>query len=75
MRELDRYAGADPGSPVLGGANPPAGVPTYDFVKFSQKLHEIKNMLGRRGTSPLEPPLVCLNCTTQKSNSEIFFHT
>ena len=40
--------GADPGFPVVGGANPP-GVPTYDFAKFCEKLHEIKKILGRRG--------------------------
>ena len=27
------------GFPVEGGANP-LGTPTYDFVKFSEKLHE-----------------------------------
>ena len=32
---------ADPGFPRGGGANSP-GVPTYDFAKFSRKLHEIE---------------------------------
>ena len=41
-------AGADQGLPVGGGADP-LGVPTYDFVKFSQKLHEIEKILGRGG--------------------------
>ena len=49
------------GFPVRGGANP-LGVPTYNFAKFPQKLHEIVKILGhreggtRRGT-PLDPPL------------------
>ena len=41
--------GADPGFPVGGGADPLGGAPTYDFVKFSEKLHEIKTNLGCRG--------------------------
>ena len=32
---------ADPGFRRGGGANP-RGAPTYDFAKFSQKLHEIE---------------------------------
>ena len=32
---------ADPGFPRGGGANSPGGTPTYDFVKFYQKKHEI----------------------------------
>ena len=30
-----------------GGANPPERAPTYEFARFSQKLHEIKKILGR----------------------------
>ena len=44
--------GADPGFPLGGGANPPGGAPTYDFVKLSEKLHEIEKILGRRGRAP-----------------------
>ena len=29
---------------IGGGANSPGGVPTYDFAKFSQKLHEIERI-------------------------------
>ena len=43
------HDGADPGFPVGGGADPLGGAPTYDFVKFSEKLHEIEKILGRRG--------------------------
>ena len=33
------------------GANPPSvGAPTYYFVKFSKKLHEIEKILDRRQT-------------------------
>ena len=35
---------ADPGIPRGGGANSPGGAPTYDFAKFSQKLHEIERV-------------------------------
>ena len=27
-----------------GGANSPGGAPTYDFAKFSQKLHEFETI-------------------------------
>ena len=45
------------GHPRDGG-----GVPTYDFAKITQKLHENENILGRGGGEghqerPLEPPL------------------
>ena len=58
-----QLTGADPGFPVGGGADPRGGAPTYDFVKFSKKLHEIEKNLGRRGgrapgAPPLNPPLV-----------------
>ena len=43
--------------PCRRGADPPGGAPTYDFVKFSRKLHEIEKILGRRGAPPLDPPL------------------
>ena len=35
---------ADPGFPRGGSANSPGGAPTYDFAKFSQKLHEIERI-------------------------------
>ena len=56
-RDMTIYAGADPGFPVGGGANPPGKALTYTF---SQKLHEIKKSLvpgGGRGRTPLHPPL------------------
>ena len=46
----DNYTGADTGFPVGGEANPSEGgvePPTYDFVQFSKKLHEIEKNLGR----------------------------
>ena len=36
-------SGADPGFPVGGGADP-RGAPTYDFVKFSEKMHELEKI-------------------------------
>ena len=49
MNKVGGKAGVDPGFPVGGGADPPGGRTTYDFVKFSQKLHEIEKILGRGG--------------------------
>ena len=55
---------ADPGFPRGGGTNPQGGAPGYDFIKISQKLHEIKENLARGGggarplrPTPLDPPL------------------
>ena len=55
---------ADPGFARGGGANSPGGVPTYDFAKFFQKLHEIERIWAPRGGRvslhpPLDPPHVC----------------
>ena len=51
---------ADPGFPRGGSANS-RGAPTYDFAKFSQKLHEIERIWTPRGVripcAPLDPPL------------------
>ena len=50
------YTVADPGFPRGGGANSPGGgAPTYEFVEFSQKLHEIER-IWTRGGRPLRPP-------------------
>ena len=38
------------------------GSPTYDFAKFSQKLHEIERIWAPWGASlapPLDPPMMC----------------
>ena len=48
---------ADPGFPRGGGANSPGGAPTYDFAKFSQKLHEIERIWAPGGARPSRPPL------------------
>ena len=45
MMWIRNLSGANPGFPVGGGANPPGVVPTYDFAKFSEKLHEIEKIL------------------------------
>ena len=40
----------------MGSPNPPGrGVPTYDFAKFSQKMHEIE-LIGTLGAHPSHPP-------------------
>ena len=53
---------ADLAFPRGGGANSLGGAPTYDFAKFSQKLHEIERILTPGGgTRPkfyyVDPPL------------------
>ena len=53
---------ADPGFPRGGGANSSGGAPTYNFAKFSQKLHEIERIWARGGgarvpRAPLDLPL------------------
>ena len=59
----ERIPVADPGFPRGGGANP-GGALTYDFAKFSQKLHAIERIwTGGRRVS-LAPPLdLSLNFT------------
>ena len=52
---------ADPGFPRGGGANSPGGAPTYNFAKFSPKLHEIERIWTPGGARPkfyyVDPPL------------------
>ena len=38
------------------GAPTPRGAPTYDFAKFSQKLHEIERIWIPWGRASLAPP-------------------
>ena len=38
--------------PCKRGSKPSGGAPTYDFVKISEKLHEIEKILGCRGGRP-----------------------
>ena len=52
---------ADPGFPRGGGANSPGGAPTYDFAKFSQKLHEIERVWTPRGRA--SKILLCRSAT------------
>ena len=51
-------SGVDPGFPIGGGASPLGrAVPTYDFAKVCEKLHEIDKILGHRGgTCQGHPP-------------------
>ena len=53
------------GNILRGGSRIPHrtlhGAPSYDCAIFSQKLHEIEKILGRRGCAPgvsLDPPLI-----------------
>ena len=49
-------------SPYEGAPTLQAGVPTYKFARFPQKLHEIMKILVYRGAhaggAPFEPPLL-----------------
>ena len=49
--------------PKEGAPTPQGGTPTYDFAKFSQKLHEIERIWAPGGgraslAPPLDPPLI-----------------
>ena len=62
VADLHKEPAADPGFPQ-GGANSPGGAPTYNFAKFSRKLHEIERIWvpggeggGTRPLRPLNPP-------------------
>ena len=69
---------ADPGFPRGGGANSPGGggAPTYDFAKFSQKLHEIERIWtpgGRPSRPPsLDPPLIQFDDWTESMSTTYF---
>ena len=55
---------ADPGFPLGGDANPRGGgAPTYEFAKFSQKMHAIERIWTRGGVprAPLDPPMALNN--------------
>ena len=79
-----KQAGADPGFPVGGGANPQGRGRQHTNLQ-SQKLHEIKKILVRRGGAPpwirhctgwtstdiCEKLPARINCFT--SNTEYFF--
>ena len=45
------------GAPILGGE-----APAYDFAKYSQKLHEIDKILGRRGVRLKDFPVPLPGC-------------
>ena len=59
--------------PRRRGRQPCRGVPTYDFAKFSKKLHEIEKILVHRGATPppLDPPLETLCLTIHSLNHRI----
>ena len=61
-RPLDTLIRGGSRIPCRRGCRPSRGGPTYDFVKFCKKLHEIEKILGRgargRARAPLNPPLL-----------------
>ena len=60
----------DPGFPRGEGANSPGGAPTYDFAKFSRKLHEIERIWsGGGGASKI---LRCRSATVKQTLAEDF---
>ena len=55
---------ADLGFPRGGGTNSPGGgAPTYDFAKFSQKLHEIERIWAPGGGGRASKILLCRSAT------------
>ena len=76
---VDARPVADLGFPRGGGANSPGGVPTYDFAKISQKLHEIERIWTPRGGGArpkfyyVDPPLKADTKTTAGVIHEIKF--
>ena len=63
--------------PCKRGRRPSRGTPTYNFVKFSEKLHEIEKILSRGGGGGGMAPIpksatgiVRLNCKV-KADLEI----
>ena len=58
------------GSSIPGrrGRQPWGRAPTYYFAKFSEKLHEIENILGRR-----HPPLALILKLKENENMSAFF--
>ena len=50
-------SGADPGFPYEGVSTLQQGHQHIIFTKFSETLHEIENILVRRGGTPGVPPL------------------
>ena len=65
----------DPEFPWGGGANSPGGVPTYNFAKISQKLHEIKRIWTPRGAHfPHTPPKSANDPDSYRSNQNCSFN-
>ena len=56
---------ADPGFPRGGDANSPGEAPTYEFAKFSQKLHEIERIWTPGGHASFTPLLPLRSATAQ----------
>ena len=60
-------------SPRRGHQLPGVGAPTYDFAKFSQKLHEIERIqTPREGCIPHAPPPLDPSLLTEIIN---YLHT
>ena len=49
--------------PCRRGADPLGPAPTYDFVKFSEKLHEIEKILGGTRAGGVPPKSATDMCT------------
>ena len=53
------------------GRQPSRGAPTYKIAKFSEKLHEIENILGHKGSAPVRP-LQIRQCPPPQKKTETF---
>ena len=57
------------------GTPTPRGAPTYDFAKFSQKLHEIERIWTGGGARPSRPLRSATASFGQNSKKEHFFYS
>ena len=62
-------AGADPGFPVGGGANPPGGRQHMILPNFAKKLHEIEKILYPKSATVWEQQTYPLFSITYSSRS------
>ena len=51
-KTISQFSASDPGFPRGGAPALQERAPTYNFVKFSQKLHKIEIISTRKGAHP-----------------------
>ena len=63
----------DPGFQQGGAPTLQAGLPTYDFNKNFQKLHEIETIWTRREGGGVSKILLCIFATVMFSHYDTYF--